>query len=115
MSTPAKHWLPERDIWITRNISHISYITTETLLKLLAHVPNGKNGWQCYKHFTEWHHIQIIRRDIFETKKCQQKQNVHIRKEMDMADTENLIHVLRNVSRPNLKDSPIILEKLDST
>ena len=52
----------------------------------------------------------IIRRDIFETKKCQQKQNAHIRKEMNMADTENLI--LRNVSRPNLKDSPIILEKI---
>ena len=54
-----------------------------------------------------------MRRDIFETKKCQQKQNALIRKEMNMADTENLI--LRNVSRPNLKDSPIILEKLDST
>ena len=75
-------------------------------------VPKGKNGWQCYKHFTEWHHTNY-KKDIFETKKCQQKQNAHIRKEMNMADTENLI--LRNVSRPNLKDSPIILEKLDST
>lgn len=57
-------------------------------------LPMGKTV-DSVKHFTEWHHIQIIRRDIFETKICQQKQNAHIRKEMNMADTENLI--LRNV------------------
>ena len=42
-------------------------------------------------------------------KNISNKQNAHIRKEMNMADTENLI--LKNVSRPNLNDSPIILEK----
>ena len=66
---------------------NISYITTETLLKLIAHVPNGKNGWQCYKHLTEWYHIW---KGIFlSPKNVSNEQNAHFRKEMNMADTEN--------------------------